>query len=431
MGKRKRSLADTTIGDAVESGVLQRNAEDERLDGRIVTLGGEKLINFGSCSYLGLETDPRLKAGAIDSVDRFGALFACSRGYMSAPPYSELESLFEQIYAAPIILTQTTTLGHLAVLPVLVGRKDAVLLDRQVHASVQMAAGLLRAKNIHVEALRHNDLGEVERRASALAATHPRVWYLADGVYSMYADVAPVDELCDLQQSIPQLFTYYDDAHGMSWTGKNGRGFVLGERPIPERTIVALSFGKGFGVGAGACLVFSDPEDARRVRNCGGPLNFSGPMPPATLGAAIASARLHLSDEMPEIQKELRERIELCNRLLIDEELPLVSHSAVPIRYLSVGPPAMAYNVVCRLIAEGFFTNAGIFPAVPIKRSGLRFTITRHHDPDDIIELVRAIAYHLPRAAKELGVSLDKVRSDFQLEDPSDSSNDSPAQAAP
>jgi len=427
----KRSLTDITIGDAVECGVLQRTAEDQSFDGRLVTLDGTKVVNFGSCSYLGLETDPRLKAGAIDAVERFGALFASSRGYMSAPPYTELESLFAEIYAAPIVLTQTTTLGHLATLPVLVGRKDAVILDRQVHASVQMAAGLLRAKNIHVESVRHNDVAEIEKRARALTETHPRVWYLADGVYSMYADVAPVEEICELQRSIPQLYTYYDDAHGMSWTGEKGRGYVLGDRAVPERSIVALSFGKGFGVGAGACLVFSDAEHARQVRNCGGPLNFSGPMPPATLGAAIASAKIHLSDEMPLLQEELQQRIQLCNRLLIDEGLPLVSNAAVPIRYLAVGPPAMAYNVVGRLIDEGFFTNAGIFPAVPIKRSGLRFTITRHHELDDIVELVRAIAYHLPRAAQEVGVCLDKVRRDFQLEDPTVDSNQPPAQAAP
>jgi hypothetical protein len=43
---------------------------------------------------------------------------------------------------------------------------------------------------------------------------------------------------------------------------------------------------------------------------------FSGPIQPPMLGAAIASARIHLSPEIVQLQKELQERISLCNRLL-------------------------------------------------------------------------------------------------------------------
>ena len=65
MGDAKTNIeiVDDAISEATRRGVTMLTAEDERLDGRIVTLDGEKLINFGSCSYLGLETDPRLAAG--------------------------------------------------------------------------------------------------------------------------------------------------------------------------------------------------------------------------------------------------------------------------------------------------------------------------------------------------------------------------------
>ena len=49
----------------------------------------------------------------------------------------------------------------------------------------------------------------------------------------------------------------------------------------------------------------------RRVRTAGGPMMFSGPIQPPLLGAAIESAKIHLSDELPAMQAALRERVEL------------------------------------------------------------------------------------------------------------------------
>src|SRR5688572_7916867 len=76
---------DEVISDGVRRGMLHNVVEDDRLDGRLVTLGGRHVVNFGSCSYLGLETHPALRAGVIDAVERFGTQFSSSRAYLSAP----------------------------------------------------------------------------------------------------------------------------------------------------------------------------------------------------------------------------------------------------------------------------------------------------------------------------------------------------------
>ena len=44
---------------------------------------------------------------------------------------------------------------------------------------------------------------------------------MADGIYSMYGDYAPIKELKALSIKYPQLHLYIDDVHGMSWIGKN------------------------------------------------------------------------------------------------------------------------------------------------------------------------------------------------------------------
>ena len=72
-------LVDESVTSGISHGVGHLIAEDHHLGGRLVTLGGRPMVNFGSCSYLGLETDLRLKDGAIDAVLRFGVQFASSQ----------------------------------------------------------------------------------------------------------------------------------------------------------------------------------------------------------------------------------------------------------------------------------------------------------------------------------------------------------------
>ncbi|MET7419407.1 hypothetical protein [Dactylosporangium sp. NPDC005555] len=57
---------DELISDGVRRGLVHNVAQDHTLDGRTITLGGAPMVHFGSCSYLGLETHPALRAGAFE-----------------------------------------------------------------------------------------------------------------------------------------------------------------------------------------------------------------------------------------------------------------------------------------------------------------------------------------------------------------------------
>ena len=161
----------------------------------------------------------------------------------------------------------------------------------------------------------------------------------------------------------------------MSCFGKNGRGYVLGKKPIHEKMIVATSFAKAFATGGGVML-FPTEEMARRFRTCGGPMIFSGPMQPSQLGAAIASAKIHLSDEINLMQQQLHASIRYANAMIKKYELPLISESDSPIFFIGVSLPKIGYKMISRMIDDGFYLNLGIFSAVPMKNTGIRFTIT-------------------------------------------------------
>ena len=405
---------DEVLSDGVRRGMLHNHVENTPLDGRLITIDGRRLVNFGSCSYLGLETHPRLKAAVHAAVDRFGTQFSSSRGYASAPLYREAEESLAELFGRPVIITPSTSMGHIATMPTLMGSRDVLLMDHQVHNSVQTAAKLVQAGGARVELVPHNDLRTLERRLESCRRTHRRVWYAADGLYSMYADFFPAQALNDLAERFDNLWLYVDDAHAASWTGRHGRGYALEHLSATAlaRTVVALSLNKSFAA-AGGAVTFPDAESRRLVATVGGPLVFSGPVQPPMLGAILASAQLHRSPDVAARQALLGSRIRQFNRLAAAAGLPVVSESEAPIRCVGAGVSSVAYRLTERLRWDGLYINTAVFPAVPAKRSGARVTITAHHTEDDVAAVVAALAEHLPAAITDEGATVDDLRRAF------------------
>jgi len=154
---------------------------------------------------------------------------------------------------------------------------------------------------------------------------------------------------------------------------------------------MVASLAKAFSAG-GAVLALPDQETARLVRRCGSTMIFSGPLQPALIGAGIASARVHLSTELPRRQHKLRERIDLFNTLAKARGIPLGSPAATPIRFIETGDNRATYEMAGALMSEGFYTNTAVFPAVSKNRGGLRVALTVHQTLDDVRGLIDAIA---------------------------------------
>ena len=115
-GHRERiDRLDELVADVRSRGIAGCYAEDERSDGRHVRIGGRDLVNFASCSYLGLELDPRLIEGAVEAVRAHGVETSSSRAYLSSSLYSRAESLLGEIFQAPIVVSNPTSAAALAI----------------------------------------------------------------------------------------------------------------------------------------------------------------------------------------------------------------------------------------------------------------------------------------------------------------------------
>ncbi|MCP9201312.1 bifunctional aminotransferase class I/II-fold pyridoxal phosphate-dependent enzyme/GNAT family N-acetyltransferase [Gramella sp. GC03-9] len=400
---------------AKDEGALHLYAEGESFNGRHIQIKGKKLFHFGTTGYLGLEQDLRLKRAAIDAIERYGTQFPLSKSYISHPLYEELEEKIRSIYGLPVIITKNSTLGHMAVIPSIVQDGDGIILDHQVHWSVQNAVQPLKLRSVPVEMIRHNRLDMLEDKIKKLSNRCNTIWYMADGIYSMYGDYAPIRELIELSVRYPQLHIYFDDVHGMSWKGKNGSGYVMSVlEELPENAILFGTLSKTFGA-SGAVMVCNNKKLHRRIRNFGGPLTFSAQLEPSSVGAAIASADIHLSPEIYELQQQLSDRTSYFNECLKATELPLISENDSPVFYIGTGMPETGYNLVNRLMGEGYYVNLGIFPAVPVKNTGLRITISRHNQKQEILGLTEAVNHHYYKALEETHTNLERVRFAFGM----------------
>ena len=406
---------DEVISGAKKEGVLHLYAEDQILNGRTLQIQGKKMFHFGTTGYLGLEQDNRLKEAAITAIRKYGTQFPLSKTYISNPLYSELESKIEKMYGIPPIITKNSTLGHLAVIPTVVRDEDGVILDHQVHWSVQNACQLLKIRGIPVEMIRHSNMDMLEDKIKHLATRCNKIWYMADGVYSMFGDFAPIPDLMQLSKKYPQLQLYFDDVHGMSWSGKNGTGYVLNIlKSLPDNVLLFGTLSKTFGA-SGATLLCTDNRLREKIKNFGGPLTFSAQLEPASVAAAIASADIHLSTEITSLQSDLSEKIEYFKSLLEKTDLPMIALNNSPVFFLGTAMPLTAYKMVQRLFNEGFYVNPAIYPAVPIKNTGIRITLSRHNQKEEIKALVEAMEYHFPKALEESGNSQHKVYKAFGM----------------
>ena len=324
--------------------------------------------------------------------------------------YGVLEEKLQEIFGKPVIVAPTTSLGHISWIPNAIAKTDAIVMDQQVHRSVQNACLMAKAAGTHLELVRHNRIDLLEERIIELSKTHQKVWYMADGVYSMFGDTAPMKKLYALLDKYKQFHLYMDDAHGMSWEGKNGQGFALSQVDyFHDKLCLITSLAKGYGVN-GAAMIFANEFQKKLIRTIGSTLIFSGPVSPVMLASAITSADIHLSDEIYERQKTLKTNMTFFVEKANELQLPLVRQDISPIAFIGTGPnPLDGLEIANGLQKDGYFVNASSYPIVPLKNAGVRITINTVHTEEAITGLLNSIKKRLD----EKGIVKEEVLKAF------------------
>lgn len=419
MAKIKHTNAYDVVDDVFTSAkakkIMHLSSQEEVFNGEFLKINNEELINFGTCGYLGLEKHPHVLAKSHELLDRYGSHFSISRAFVKASYLDELENLVSRIFDnRPVIVYTSTSVAHQSIIGTIVSPNDLIILDQQVHYSVQYPSQFSKLQGTMVKMIRHNNMEMLEDFIKRGYNQYDKIWYMADGVYSMYGDLPHKKELRYLLEKYPKLHLYFDDAHGVGWTGGNGCGSVFESFKDSERVVLISTLAKGFG-SIGGIAVFNDVEMHRRINIYGGVLSYTHPLSPANVGAAIGSAELLLSDKVIVFQNELKDLMVYLNAKLEEFNLPNTSSSETPIYFIGTGALKVTHNLIQKVIADGLYVNTATYPVVPSDKTGLRFTLTRHNTKEHIDQLVHSIEKNFHLAVEEENEDLSKIYKTFQL----------------
>jgi 8-amino-7-oxononanoate synthase len=359
------------------------------------------VVDFVRCSYLGLDNHPSVVAGAVAAINRYGSLhWSCARTRLNFVGIRDLEGELSRLFDVRAITYSSVMVANMGALPLLAsgtltqGRKPTMIFDQNAHISLSFHKPVV-AEETRVGTIAHNDLDALEQ----ICRSQADVAYICDGVYSMGGH-AQIGDLLWLQQKYG-LFLYIDDAHGISLFGAHGEGFARSQMhgELGDRTIIAASLGKGFGA-SGGMLMLGTEEQENLFRRYAVAHAFSASPNLAAVGAAMASAALHETEELGELQQKLAARISQFDKRIITVQ----RGDRLPIRTLIVGDEFKAMEMCATLLDRGFYTSVIFFPTVARGQAGLRICPTATHTIGEIEALCEAI--------EDLGVPLNTV-ADF------------------
>lgn len=360
-----------------------RAVEDDRLEGE----AGHRFINLCSCGYLGLQSHPAILQGAIDAVRKEGVInLSISRLRIRLGILDEMEAELSDLFRARAITALSASVAISGVLPLIAsghlsdGQPRVMVFDKFCHFSMNHIKPICADETLVLTAP-HNDLNFLED----VCKKHPRVAYVADGVYSM-GGAAPVAELLELQDRYG-LFLFFDDSHSLSLWGGRGEGYVRSfYDELSPLTVIVASLNKGFGASGGVILL-GPAEQEPTLTRFGGPLAWSQHLNVPSIGAVRAAARIHASPELALLQAKLRGNIDLFDREMETGE----RGNHLPIKLVRVGDEELAVHSSRELMRRGFYSSAVFFPIVERGKAGLRVMIRADNRPEDLLAFSQAV----------------------------------------
>ena len=383
-----------TLRELTAAGLERRLRTLQSPPGACVRLEDRDVVLLCSNDYLGLADHPRVRAGAIEAVERWGAGAGSSRLVSGGTELHErLErELAELKGSEACVLIGSGYLANTGIIQALAGRGEVVLSDALNHASIVDGCRLSRAETI---VYHHADLDALAAGLKR-AAGRPAL-IVTDAVFSMDGDLAPLEGIVELAGRHGAR-VMVDEAHATGVVGKRGRGLVAELGLEGEIDMIVGTLGKALGsYGAFACC---STQVMRFLVNRVRTLIFSTALPPPALGAALAALELLRSER--ELVRTLHARARTLREQL-SEAGHAVAPGTMPIVPLVIGDPRVAVAVADAALAGGVFAQAIRPPTVPDGTSRLRLVATAAHEEDELRSAARVVA----EAARAASAAVD------------------------
>ena len=358
----------------------------------------EKAITvWCSNDYLGMGQNECVVEAVKSAVEAAGTGSGGTRNISGTTRYhvqleKELASLHEKdaalVFTSGYVANEAALSTMSKILPGL-----HIFSDEMNHAS--MISGIRNART-HKHIFKHNDLADLEEKLKSVPKDAPKL-IAFESVYSMDADIAPIEEICDLADKYDAL-TYIDEVHAVGMYGPHGGGVCEARGLMDRIDIIQGTLAKAYGMIGG--YIAADRVIVDAIRSLASGFIFTTSIPPSTAAGALRSVKiLKITPEAREQHQErssaLKERFRAAGYPFIDGETHIVP--------LMVGDPVKCQAISDRLIEDhGIYAQPINFPTVPRGTERLRFTPSPFHSDAMMDELMDALAivwaeFELPR----------------------------------
>jgi len=344
---------------------------------------GKRYLMFGSNSYLGLTTHPKVKESASAALKKYGTGCGGSRllnGTLDL--HVELEERLAHFLGKDSAIVFSTGFQvNLGVIPTITDRHDYILSDRNNHASIIDGIRLSMAKSVY---FKHNDMDSLARKLEFCGADSNKL-IVVDGVFSMEGDIANLPEIVKLAKQ-NNAIVMSDCAHAVGVIGEQGRGTPSHFGLTDQVDLIGGTFSKSLASIGG--FVAGDHDVIEYIKHNARSFIFSASMAPASVAAVIQALDLLESDNS--LLENLWKNTRMAHNMLKEMGFD-IGDTATPIIPIYIRDYDKAFKLSQRLLQAGVFVNTVVPPAVNPEDALIRFSLMATHTPSQIEEAISKI----------------------------------------
>lgn len=321
-------------------------------------------IDFSSNNYLGLANHPKIQQAVVNALNSDVSIGASGSRLLTGnkKEHQELEEFAADYFnKQSCLFFSSGFIANYALFTTLPQRKDFIIYDELVHASVRDGIKASDAKSIKFKHNNLNSLKEKIEKAQNLNADS--IWIGIESVYSMDGDIADIQNFLSLIKNYQNIYLIVDEAHATGIFGQNGRG--LSYNSDYENLIVLHTCGKALGV-SGA-LVCASNEIIEYLINKSRPFIFTTAESPI-IAVAVKEA-LIVSNEESWRREKLLDLIKYTNNKYLNTQTQIIP--------ILLNDSEKAVNAASFLQSQRFDVRAIRPPTVPTARLRISLNVNR------------------------------------------------------
>jgi glycine C-acetyltransferase len=386
---------ETETANLRQAGLLRRDVELPGPQAPILRIGDARLVNFASSDYLGLSNHAEVKRAAIQAVEAWGVGLASPRTAVGTSRlHAELErALAKLVGTEDALVCASGYHADAGLFESLLTDRDYVFCDEMIRPAFADGIRLCRAR---VYAYRNGDMDHLEDRLKRSRAARFRV-IATDGVFPITGRIADLEAIHALAAKYHAIVAV-DDSEGIGVLGSRKEG-THGAAGLSDRIdLVAASFGKALGGGAGG-FVAGPGALVGWLRQKSRTHVSSTALAPSAAAAALKAIELLRADPAPGNALEANKRV---FKDAIAKDAGLLVDAAHPAISVLVRNAILAQRLTDFLVQRGVFAIGYCHPVVPEGEARICFRVTARHDANDLESAARAIG----EGMKELKIQL-------------------------